>query len=55
MISEEWPDQPHLTKREEIEDEEIKPVLQVTTVKKKNDGLSAWIDLKDFRREGYFV
>ena len=46
LTSEEWPEQPILDKGKEVEDEEIKTVLQVTTIEKEK-GLLSLIRPKD--------
>ena len=53
LISEKWPEQPHLTKGEEIEDEEIKPAVQVTTVKRGMRDQRDLLRLQGKRKENY--
>ncbi|XP_065069772.1 uncharacterized protein LOC135694820 [Rhopilema esculentum] len=47
LISDQWPEQPILSREKEIEDEEINPVLQMATTIKER-GLSSLIRLKDY-------
>eukprot|EP00795_Rhopilema_esculentum_P013887 gene13887-4838_t len=47
LISDQWPEQPILSREKEIEDEEKNPVLQMATTIKER-GLSSLIRLKDY-------